>query len=78
MAQAMRRHVGGNKFVQAPWQWGVVNAVHTSPNTVDVCLDGSAIATLEIRYLSTYTPTVGDTVLLGRHGADRWVFGKLA
>lgn len=78
VAAAMRRHVGGNRFIQAPYQWGVISAVHTSPNTVDVYLDGSTVATLEIRYLASYAPVVGDTVLLGRMGADRWVFGKLA
>lgn len=70
---------GGSRFVTQPYQWGVVHAVHTAPNTVDVYLDGhTTVATLGIRYLSTYTPTVGDTVLLGRMGSDRWVFGKLA
>lgn len=78
VAAAMRRHVGGSQFTQAPYQWGVVNAAHTAPNTVDVLLDGSTVATLEIRYLAGYTPTVGDTVLVGRMGSDRWVFGKLA
>lgn len=74
----MRRELTGRQFVNAPWQWGVVDAVHTSPNTVDLHLDGSTTVTPGIRYVKSYTPTVGDTVLVGRYGSDRFVLGVLA
>lgn len=74
----MRRELNGPRFLSAPYQWGVVDAAHTSPNTVDLYLDGSSSLTLGVRYLDSYSPTVGDTVLVGRYGPDRFVLGILA
>ena len=73
--------------IDTPFQWGVVHAVHASPNTVDCYLDGSADLTTGLRYLSTYTPVVNDVVLVlrmpggvgpvGRSRTMRVVVGKL-
>lgn len=82
LARGMVRNLTPDGFSETPYQWGVVEAVHTSPNTVDCYLDGATTLTTGIRYLASYTPTVGDTVVLCRHitqaGQDRWVLGKLA
>lgn len=78
VAHALRRELNGRQFVNAPWQWGVVHAAHTSPNTVDLYLDGATTLTPGVRYVKSYAPTVGDTVLVGRYGSDRFVVGVLA
>lgn len=68
--------------IMGPFQWATVHAIHTSPNTVDVYMDGASTLTPGVRYLSTYTPTVGDVVVVGRMQAQsrtaRFVIGKLA
>lgn len=80
IAQAMT--AGGPGTIEHPAQWGTVSAVHTGPpKTVDVMLDGSTTATLALRYLAAYTPTVNDYVLVlrGTGGvSDRVVVGTLA
>lgn len=82
LARSLRMELQPDPFAQTPWQWGQVEAVHTSPNTVDLYLDGASSLTPGVRYLASYSPTVGDVVLVGRHitgaGQDRFVFGKLA
>lgn len=75
----LHRRIQGNPFADNPFQWGQVLAVHTSPNTVDVYLDGASNATNGIRYLSSYTPAVNDVVLVLRCApTDRVVLGTLA
>lgn len=82
LAKVLRDELTPNGFSETPYQWGTVHAVHSSPNTVDVYLDGSTTLTTGVRYLKSYTPTVGDTVVVCRHitqaGQDRWVMGVLA
>ena len=78
VAHSLRRELLGDDFTTSPWQWGKVSATHTSPNTVDLYLDGSSTLTAGVRYLASYTPAVNDVVLVGRYGADRFVLGKLA
>lgn len=73
--QAARSPAG---FTTYPIQYGTITAVHTSPNTVDVKLDGASTATLGLRYLAGYSPTVGDGVVVMRYASDRFVLGKLA
>lgn len=72
----------GPGTIAHPFQWGTVSAVHTGPpKTVDVMLDGATNATLALRYLASYTPTVNDYVLVLRSTgglSDRVVAGKLA
>lgn len=78
-ARSIRHELTGNPFVTLPVQWGVVHAVHTSPNTVDMYLDGSTVLTPGIRYLDGYSPTVGDSgIPVLRQGSDRFALGKLA
>ena len=81
-ARALRRELAPTWDIHGPFQWATVHATHTSPNTVDVYMDGSTNLTPGVRYLSTYTPTVGDVVLVVRmQGASRTgraVVGKLA
>lgn len=78
VARTIRKELGGNRFVDSPYQWGVVHAVHTSPDTVDLYLDGSSTLTPAVRYLASYYPTVGDVVKVDRFRSDRVVVGTLA
>lgn len=78
LARAIHKELRGNGFVDAPYQWGVVNAIHTGPNTVDLYLDGSSTLTPSVRYLASYYPTVGDVVKVDRFRSDRVVVGTLA
>ena len=82
IAKQLRRQFEQNSSVQGPWQWATVTAVHTSPNTVDVEMDGSTYSTPGLRYLKSYSPTVGDVVLVARmQGPSRTarvVLGALA
>jgi hypothetical protein len=59
-------------------RWGQVTATATAPNSLSVKLDGSSTATPGLRYLASYTPTVGDTVVAVQNGPDVLVLGKLA
>lgn len=76
VARAIRKELGGNRFVDAPYQWGVVHAING--NTVDLYLDGSPNLTPSVRYLASYTPTVGDVVKVDRFRSDRVVVGTQA
>jgi hypothetical protein len=64
--------------------WGVVRTLHTSPNSVDVSINGasSANAAKNVAYLSSYAPTVNDTVAIIRtpteRGCDHLILGKRA
>lgn len=78
IAHQIRRELTPDPFTQGPFQWGVVHAVHTGPNTVDLLLDGGATVTPGVRYLASYTPAAGDVVLVSRMGSDRVVHHKLA
>lgn len=79
IAHSIRRELTPDPFSESPFQWGEVQAVHASPNTVDLYLDGNtATLTPGVRYLASYTPTVGDVVLVSRMGSDRVVHHKLA
>ena len=59
-------------------QWAVVTATTMSPNTVTIRMSGSAATVPGVRYLSSYTPAVNDTVLVDQDGSDLVVIGKLA
>ena len=79
VAHVVRHEIAPRAYTEGPWQWGQVAAIHASPNTVDLHLDGNTTtAVLGVRYLAAYTPAVGDVVLVGRYGSDRYCFGKLA
>lgn len=56
-------------------EWGVVHTLHTSPNSLDLYVNGSSSLTLTVRYLKSYTPTAGDVVVILRVGPDRIVLG---
>ena len=45
---------------------------------VSILLAGDEHPTHGIRFLETYTPTIGDTVLIMATGQDEWVIGALA
>ncbi len=87
MTQKQRSPQGN--YDHSEFQWGIVEAINAGPPaTVDVYLDGTqtlsdtAYLTKGIRYLASYTPTVGDGVLVHRgsrrSSSDRVVLGKLA
>ena len=54
---------------------GVIQSVQTS--SVTLTIGGSATAVSGVKYLSSYSPTVGDTVWLATDGRDWLVIGKL-
>lgn len=62
--------------------FATVAATHTSPNSVDLNIAGSTNLTPTVAYLSTYAPTVGDTVVVLEQATDRGpdylVLGKRA
>lgn len=75
LAQGLSAEIRGKRFVDFPVQWGKVAAVNTNPASVDMYLDGSATVTPKIRYLSSYTPAVGDVCPVLRWGSDRVALG---
>ena len=57
---------------------GQVVTVNVSPNSVGVQIAGGANTLPSVKYLSSYSPTVNDTVWLISFGADLLVIGKQA
>ena len=55
-----------------------VVTVSVSPNSVGVQIAGGANTLPSVKYLSSYSPTVNDTVWLISFGADLLVIGKQA
>ena len=75
-------------YTHSEHQWGVIDAIHAGPPaTVDVYLDGSqntgdtSNLVTGVKYLASYTPTVGDSVVIyrgfNRNRTSRVVLGKL-
>lgn len=58
--------------------WGKVVALTTVPNALTVKLSGAPTNAIGVRYLASYTPTVGDVVVVDQLGTDLLVLGKLA
>src|ERR1700733_1143484 len=56
----------------------VVAAVSTTGPTVSLMFQGTTTVIPGIRYESSYTPNVGDTVYCARVGTDIFVLGKVA
>ncbi len=74
-------------YDHAEHQWGVIAGIHTDPPSVDLYLDGAQNAgvnylTPNVLYDASYTPAMGDVVLVRRGTAhsrsDRYVIGKPA
>lgn len=58
---------------------GTVIATHAGPPlSIDVSLGGSPVTIPNVRYLSSYTPTIGDTIWAFKKGKDILVLGDLA
>lgn len=58
---------------------GKVTAVAAGPPpTVSLQLGGSTVAIPGVRYLSSYSPTVNDVVLVLKNGPDLVCLGKMA
>lgn len=58
-------------------EWAVVvSADATTPATLTLKIGGSAASTSGIAYLSTYSPTAGDTVVGLKNGTDLLILGK--
>ena len=67
LARQLRRATASSPSVDGPWQWGTVAAV--GGGTVDVYLDNNTgPITAGLRYLTSYSPDVGDAVLIARMG----------
>lgn len=83
-----QRNPRGN-YDPSPYQWGYVHSINTGPPpSVNLYLDGTqtlsdtSYLTNNVRYNASYTPTVGDVVLVargtGKSSSDRTVILKLA
>lgn len=55
-----------------------VTAHHNSPKTIDVKISGSSTVITKIRYLHSYSPQVGDIVVLIVNKGDIFALGDLA
>lgn len=61
------------------FRWAVVQSSSAGPpKIVTIEVGGNSSEPIDARYLASYTPTNGDTVLLYQQGKDRVVLGKLA
>ncbi len=83
LARGFRRGLQVNPGIDGPWQWATIQATHTGPNRVDVYLDNNlGTITPGVPYLDSYSPTIGDVVLvarlLGKSRNTRVVLGKCA
>ena len=59
--------------------WGVVSSIQTGPpQSLTLTLAGSSTTVAGIRYLSSYSPTVGDTVVCSKYGTDLVVLGGMS
>lgn len=80
--QALAKGLSKSAATGLSLRWGVVNATHATPNSLDLYIDGATTLTTKVRYLSTYTPTVNDVVAVIMQttlkGPDYLVIGKLA
>jgi exosome complex RNA-binding protein Rrp4 len=78
LVKAFKTNIGPQGTIGQDW-WGTVTAINTGPpKTVTVTVNGTRSSTV-CRYLSSYTPTVGD-VVVGRRDTegDYWCHGDLA
>jgi len=58
--------------------FGVVTAITGEGATVSLTISGAATAVTDIRFLSSYTPTVNDVVVLIVNNGDIIVLGTLS
>ena len=59
-------------------EYGVISVIDVGPPvTLEVNVGGAAVASKGIRYLSSYVPTVGDTVMMSWYGTDLVVLGSI-
>lgn len=71
-ARSLRQNLRVDIGIEGPYQWGTVASITAgTPSTLGVYLDsasGSPLATISagIPYINTYSPTVGDVVLIAR------------
>lgn len=62
----------------SPWVVGTVNTVSLSTGTLTVTIQGDTMQIPGISYLDSYTPIVGDTVILVRLKNHLWAIGTVA
>lgn len=87
-ARSLRQNLRVDAGIEGPYQWGTIASITVgTPSTLGVYLDsasGSPLATISIGipFLNTYSPTVGDVVLIARMGGSartqRVVLGRLS
>lgn len=58
--------------------FGVVTAITGGGTTISLTISGAATAVTDIRFLSSYTPTVNDVVVLIVNNGDIIVLGTLS
>lgn len=58
---------------------GVVTAIATTatPPTISITISGDTTVIDGVRFWSSYTPQVGQTVTLGKQGSDIWAMGSI-
>lgn len=67
-------------FDPATFRKGVIASISSTatPPTVSVTLSGDTTEISGVRFIDSYGPTVGQTVLIGKQGADIWIIGHIA
>jgi hypothetical protein len=70
------KHIG--RIVYGTVTLPVTTPVHSVTFTEAVPPGVTAVGQLGVRYLASYTPTSGDTVLAIAYGTDKVIIGKIA
>jgi hypothetical protein len=55
-----------------------VVALYTSPKRLDIQIAGDTNTLPSVKYLDSYTPTVGDTIFILTNGSDILCLGDIA
>jgi hypothetical protein len=78
IAEMLTKIVAKNTAVS--FHWGEISAsnILDTPPTVDLTLSGTTSVLSDLRYMGSYTPTVGDIVLVLINDKDVIVLGELA
>jgi hypothetical protein len=64
--------------IRTDFHWGVITDKFTSPyHRVTLTLSGSTVPISNVRYLASYTPTIGDVVFCVVVRGDIIVLGEL-
>lgn len=72
-----RAPVAARNAPTGPWMVGAVTAVSLSTQSLTATIHGDVTAIPGIAFLDSYTPVVGDSVILMRSGPHLWAVGAV-